>query len=481
MLRRFVLAWAFLGGLSWTVSAMAQVAVGPCGTCGSVGCFGAKTGTCSSVSGGVAGFSGGAPWGASRFSTLYPPGPCDQPPTRTALARLGLERAWLEFIPLGATERLMTISLAENLILAQTSLANLTAIDAESGQLLWTANLGRPTGQARAAAVNSDSVFVSNANVLYQLDRATGREVRAFALEDFATSPPAANEEFVAVGTNGGRVVGFRVRDHSREVPPGPRAGFAFAWKSASTATSRPIVTDRILAFGSQDRRLFVATVHEPQEILYRFLTGGPIVAALGNYGNRTILVPSMDNNLYAVDVFNPEDPRAIHWEFATGAPIDQEPLVSGEDIYVINSRGVLFSVEPKTGVSEWVRPTGGGKLLALSPKRVYLLSPDGDLFLVDRATGDVLASPRATRERAGLCLRRYEMYLTNHLNDRVYLATKSGEVLALREVGALEPRHLREGQERFATIPTAAEAVPTPPGAEPPDAGAMPPGAGAP
>ena len=59
----------------------------------------------------------------------------------------------------------------------------------------------------------------------------------------------------------------------------------------------------------------------EPQEIVYRYLTAGPIVANLGTYGNRTLLVPSTDNTLYAVDVFNPEDPKQVHWEFPTGAP----------------------------------------------------------------------------------------------------------------------------------------------------------------
>ncbi len=468
MLRRFALAWVFVGCLGWSVTAPAQLVGRPCVSCGGTSCV--SPGSC------VGALPGGASWGPNRFTTSYAPGPCDQPPTRTALGRLGMEKAWLGFVPLGATESLLTLTLAEDLIIAQTDRANVIALDAESGQLLWTSNLGRPTSQAKPAAVNSDSVFATNANVLFQLDRGTGREVRSFQLEDFAASAPAANEEYVAVGTNGGKVMGFRVRDHRLDKPPGQRPGFAFAWKSQSTVTSRPIVTDRVLAFGSQDRRLFVATMDEPQEIVYRYLTAGPIVANLGTYGNRTLLVPSTDNTLYAVDVFNPEDPKQVHWEFPTGAPVDQEPLIAGEDIYVINNRGTLFSIEPKSGTVEWVRTTGGGKLLALSPKRVYILSPDGDLFLIDRLTGDVLASPRATREGAGLCLRRYNMHLTNPLNDRLYLATKTGEIVALREIGALKPTLLREGQEKFATVKKDAELV-APPDAQPPDVGGMQPG----
>src|SRR5881227_3914889 len=47
-------------------------------------------------------------------------------PTRAALARLGLERSWFGVVPLGyANERVLVVSLADDLLLAQTSLANL--------------------------------------------------------------------------------------------------------------------------------------------------------------------------------------------------------------------------------------------------------------------------------------------------------------------------------------------------------------------
>ncbi|MFO0959057.1 MAG: PQQ-binding-like beta-propeller repeat protein [Isosphaeraceae bacterium] len=378
----------------------------------------------------------------------------------------------MAYIPIGPGESVMTLSVDEDLLFAQTDQANLYALDSESGQVLWTANLGRPTRQAQPVSVNSRSVFATNANTLYMIDRPTGRIVTAFQLEDFATSPTAANEDFVVVGTNSGRVVAFHVRDRSGENPPGPRMGFAFAWKSAATVTSRPIVTEKMLAFGSQDRRLFVAT-NEPHQILYRYVTGGPITAPIAPYGTRTVLVPSTDNILYAVDLFDPEDPQQIQWQVATGSPLTQEPLVAGEDIYTINSRGAIFSIEPKTGATKWVRATQGGRLLALGTNRLYLQTIDGDLFLIDRATGDILASPVATRERAGLCLRRYDLHVTNQVNDRIFLGNRRGELIGLREVGSFQPRPLRTSTEEWGAIPKGVR-MPTMPGGDQPEDAAM-------
>ena len=50
--------------------------------------------------------------------------------------------------------------------------------------------------------------------------------------------------------------------------------------------------------------------------MLYRFAAGGPISASMGTFGTRTLLVPSADKNLYAVDLFTAE----TKWTFPSGA-----------------------------------------------------------------------------------------------------------------------------------------------------------------
>ena len=71
--------------------------------------------------------------------------------------------------------------------------------------------------------------------------------------------------------------------------------------------------------------------------------TGGSIGAGFGSYGTRTLLIPSADDNLYALDILTAE----LQWTFPSGSPIDQAPLVAGEDIYVINQAGNLSQLDP--------------------------------------------------------------------------------------------------------------------------------------
>lgn len=384
----------------------------------------------------------------------------DLVPTRTALARLGLERQWMAIIPLVNDERLMSISQAEDMVFAQTNRANFHAIQAESGQLLWSTNLGNLTARPRGASVNSFAVFATNLNSLFALDRRTGRTIWVKDLGILPASPTACDEERVMVGLGDGKIYAYELKvkkDGKSRISDKPLE--AWNWKTDGEVESRPLPASRVVAFGSSDGKVYVAFADE-RTMLYRIATGGPIGAGLGAFGTRLLLIPSQDRNLYGVDLFTAK----VLWSFPSGAPIEQEPLVADNEIYVVNSAGLLSSIDPNSGSARWTTSTQGGRLVAVGGKRIYLKSQDGDLFINDRATGQTIADPRATLERVGLNLRPYDRGLTNRLNDRLYLATTSGMVLCLREIGLTTPRLLRDPKApAFGYIPVSGLAT-TPP-----------------
>jgi outer membrane protein assembly factor BamB len=201
--------------------------------------------------------------------------------------------------------------------------------------------------------------------------------------------------------------------------------------------------------------------------VVFRLATGGPIGDGLGAYGTRTLLVPSADKVLYAADLLTAQ----LQWTFPSGAPIAQEPLVAGDDIYVINTAGDLSGLDPRTGQARWTVPTQGGQLISVTPTKVYLRSYNLDLFVVDRTTGRIVVDPSGSLVRAGLRLREYDLSIVNRFNDRIYFGTHSGLILSLREIGTARPRLLRDPkQPPFGYIPPEGlqPTPPTPPAAEP-------------
>ena len=91
-------------------------------------------------------------------------------------------------------------------------------------------------------------------------------------------------------------------------------------------------------------------------------------------------------------------------------------------------------------GAIRWSSSIGGGRILAVGATRLYSETDDHDSSaILDRSTGKILAT-RKTHERAGLNLRDYSLAVTNRETDRLYFATSSGFILALREAGQASP-----------------------------------------
>jgi hypothetical protein len=412
------------------------------------------------------------------------PFPLDLVPKRTSLDRLGLERQWLGVVPLVETERLLRISVADKtgkagdraLLFAQTSYAMLHTFDAETGQLLWSAQLGERSGFARGVAANSFAVFATNAATLFMLDKNTGRPIWKTPLSAIPTSFPACDEDRAMVGLTSGKIYAFTLKSKDEQgnesILTGPVE--AWNWQAGGQMLTRPMPAERVVAFGSSDGKAYVVMGDEPTP-LFRFATAGAIGAGLGAFGTRTLLIPSADNNLYAVDLFTTQG----LWTFASGSPIEQQPIVADEDIYIANSAGNLSSLDPASGVPRWTKSTQGGQFVSISATKVYLRSFNLDLFVVDRKTGQVVVDPGETLLRAGLNLREFELDFVNRFNDRLYFATRSGMIVCIRESAQVAPRPLKDPSARpFGYVPPEGITTtppPTPEAETKPEAGAEP------
>jgi outer membrane protein assembly factor BamB len=384
--------------------------------------------------------------GASSWCMGQGPLKAGSIPSRRALERLQLERQWMNVVPLGVGEQLVFFNVAGDQLFAQTSRGSLHAFDAESGRYQWGAKLETVNSNPLPVSANSNQVFVTALRTLHALDRATGRPIWKVETDGLASSATTCDEEYVTVGTRTGKLACYSVRDHSKDTPPGLSPGsFIWARQTGGPLTSRALVTQRLVSFASEDHRVY--TVAQTQDmtvkaqLIYRFLTGGPIRASLSGVGKRTLIVASEDFNVYGIDLFTADQ----RWVLPTGAPVDQEPIVAGNDVIIINQRGRLFRVDGLTGSVAWEQETDGEKILAVSPSRIYLSNAHSDLEIVDRGTGRVIHSAKDTLEGAGLNNRDLGLEFPNYQNDRLYLGGPQGLIFCIREAGKLKPTPLRD------------------------------------
>jgi outer membrane protein assembly factor BamB len=406
---------------------------------------------------------------AAGAATAQVPLSNDNLPPQRALARLGLERHWYNVVPLSNRgEKVLELSISKDLVFVQTNHANFHVFEGESGRRMWTTNLGNFSVSAQPASSNSTTVFMTNSNVIYALDRADGRVKWSATMEHLPASPTSCDEDHVYVGLRAGKLLCYDARTGAA----------LWSFQTQSDLSSRPEPAGRVVAFASTDGKVYVSRADVSRPLL-RWTAAGPISAPLNSIGVRTLLIPSEDKSLYAIDLWTGE----TKWNFPTGAPIRQEPLVAGTDIYVVNIEGMLSAVDADSGESKWTISTLGGPLLGVTPKRLYLESIDGDMFIVDRTTGAMIYDPRATHERAGLNLREFHFGPTNRSNDRMYIADKFGMLVCMREAGAVKPYLLRDPNAKpFGYVPPEGyEDTPKIPAAPVPPTGTGEPGAATP
>jgi outer membrane protein assembly factor BamB len=98
---------------------------------------------------------------------------------------------------------------------------------------------------------------------------------------------------------------------------------------------------------------------------------------------------------------------------------------VTDDSLYVSAERAGLYRLNRATGDTIW-RNADASRFLATNNKFVYALDASGRLLVLDRRRGTQLAAYDGTRD--------FVVPLSNELNDRIYLASNDGLLVALHD-----------------------------------------------
>jgi outer membrane protein assembly factor BamB len=134
----------------------------------------------------------------------------------------------------------------------------------------------------------------------------------------------------------------------------------------------------------------------------------------------------SVDGYVYAVHA-NSGD---VMWRFSTGTAISYSPRPIGDSVYVVTDEGGLFKIDAETGLEQWWTPRVR-EFLAASDDRVYCTDRIGRLLIIDAKSGGRLGI---------LATEQLDLFIPNHLTDRVYLGTKTGLLQCLRGLNLERP-----------------------------------------
>ena len=142
------------------------------------------------------------------------------------------------------------------------------------------------------------------------------------------------------------------------------------------------------------------------------------------------LFVASEDFTFCAVDPIK----RTYKWEFTSGLPIRKGPVAIDNDLYVLPDRGGMYCLDPNSGARRWWKPELNN-FVAVTGGSVAASDADGNLTMVSRSSGETIGS---------IPLRRFTVRTGNDRTDRIFVATESGLVMCLRQIGHPYPVYHR-------------------------------------
>lgn len=376
-------------------------------------------------------------------------------PTPAVLSRYGLEAAWSAQAELNPSrDQVAHITLDEELIYVQSTSGTLTALDAENGQRRWAVQLGRFDEPTFPTVTNEDVVLAVVGTSIFGINKRTGGITWTLRLPGPASTGPAVDETQMYVGTIDGSLYAYSLRKIrelylERKLPEWSYAALVWRYQAAKEVTSPPITTGLTVNFASRDGSLYAVTANQ-RKLSYQFETDAPIVAPMARVGDTQFLA-SEDSNFYAINATNGK----VLWEFVTGLPIRKTPYAIGNSLFIAPDRGGLFCLEVSNGAQRWWHPRLTDFVSATSTT-VYARDWDGNLAIVDLKDGHLVGRIPASA---------YQRHIGNDRTDRIYLATDSGRILALRQIGHDIPV-FHKYPERLPILPEFAPEEPEPPAA---------------
>ena len=348
-------------------------------------------------------------------------------PTNAALSRLKLTRMWWGSATMDAgRDKLLYLTLDDNLLFAHASSGVLSCFDSETGRKLWASSLGGQDEPAFAPIANDKLVIIVSGSNLFALNKMTGDMVWEFPLPVSPSTAPIIDDKQVYLGTSDGSLMAFDLDELSKRFNKRlsvESAGMAIRWKYKITAYiySQPVSSGDLISFAGTNRTTY--TVSRGRDLRYTFDTPVPVSAGLAV--NRGILyVCTGDARIFALDVIT----GALRWQTVVGAPIYETPRLIQDELYVSPEGVGMFRFKARDGIEVWTQPARNvEKFVGATPDAIFGSDWAMNLIRLSRQTGEI---------QGVLALNRFTLRVPNDMTDRLYMATPTGMIIALREPG---------------------------------------------
>ncbi len=316
--------------------------------------------------------------------------------------------------------KVSSYTLPKSVLYTLSSEGVVTAVDADTGNLLWDQLIGDIKLDVLGVGASNEHVAVVVGSKVYCLNAQDGRTLWSKETVYVPSAPPAVSDTNILVPLGNGRLQSFLIKDRGY----GSNAFFASGF-----ATARPLVTGARVVWTTDSGQLNLANPMASKAVSFRLKASDAIVAAPTARGNL-VYTASIDGFVYCVD----QEKGRLIWEVTTGAGVSQPVVPIGEFLYVVSDAEQLFKIDAATGQfsNNWNAPLDNIKaFLGASEGTIFALDTQNNLLVIDQNTGKTISAVDV-----GII----DRILTNTQTDRIYLASDDGLVQCVRASSSERP-----------------------------------------
>ena len=244
----------------------------------------------------------------------------------------------------------LTPAYAQGRVFVADNDGKLRSINAENGKTIWSIKTGVNITGGPGVSESLTMIGTDEAEAL-AFTSETGKKLWQVKVSSEILAAPQEADNIVVVRTIDGKIFGLNAENglrlwvYDRSVPALTLRG-----------TSKPIITENRVIAGFDGGQLVALE-----------LTTGKLI-----WGTSIALASGRSELERMVD-------------------IDSEPLVMGQDIYVVTFQGRLASVALETGQIIWTRDIASHKGLCADENTIYVTDDDDYIWALERSSGNSL------------------------------------------------------------------------------------------
>lgn len=292
-------------------------------------------------------------------------------------ARLGYRWDWTAHPYISPRGVLRSFTPAGDLVIAQESGSSVSVLEARSGRLLWTSQLGSRFTKFVGSVRDGDVILVSSASELFELGATTGNLISKSRFKFLVDTAPVLVGNLAVYGSNSGKLLA-----HNRDT-----GVIAWAYALDGPIETPPVlVGDEIVAGISRGGDVIFLDPFTGTSVGRAKIAGGSVSAPVADA--ERLYVASLDQSIYAFDALG----GALAWRVRTEYPITTQPTLHDGTLYITLRDHGLTAFDAVDGSLRWRNDKASGVVIGMRDGE--LLVAEGErLALVDPDNGDVIRS----------------------------------------------------------------------------------------